>query len=88
MSNVWKIADVVYVQSVHNYSHLMAWATPDVRQKLADLSVYDIKWMFDSVEKSRLACGTVCVLYVCVCVCACVHVRTCVHMCMCGKCVY
>ena len=71
LSNVWKIADVVYVQFVHNLSSYMEWATPEVRQKLANLSIYDIKWMFDSVEKSRLACGEYCV---CVCVCVCVRV--------------
>ena len=61
LSNVWKIADVVYVQFVHNLSSYMPWATPEVRQVLANLSIYDMKWLFDSVEKSRLACGEHCV---------------------------
>ena len=82
-SNAWKISDVVYVQFVHNLSSYMPWATPEVRQKLDNLSTYNMKELFDSVEKSRLACGEnlcvcacvrVCVVYVCAHACVCVHV--------------
>ena len=82
LSNVWKIADVVYVQFVHNLSSYMPWATPEVRQVLANLSIYDMKWLFDSVEKSRLACGEHCVC-VRACVCLCVCVCVCVSVCVC-----
>ena len=57
MSNVYVIADVVYVQYVHNFTKYQPWATEEVRSKLNILSIYDIKWLFDSAEKSRLACG-------------------------------
>ena len=101
LSNAWKIADVVYVQCVHNLSSYMPWATPEVHQALNNLSIYDMKWMFDSVEKSRLACGEklcvcvcVCVRGVCVCVCVrvrvrawcmCVRVCVCVYVCVCVR---
>ena len=55
MSNVWIIADTAYVQSVHNKS--LSWVNSTVLHNLTVLSGYDFKFMFDSKDKSRLACG-------------------------------
>ena len=82
MLNVFRIADTVYIQYVHNLSSYTPWATEEVRSKLYTLSIYSIKWLFDTVEKSRLACGEQ-LLHVCVCVCVCVCVRACVCVFVC-----
>ena len=55
MSNIFMVADTVFVLHIHNRP--FSWVNETVYNTLMDLDDYSITILFDTEEKSRFACG-------------------------------